>query len=122
MVAHNNTDTSLPSPPEECARPIPCTRHDAPDLLKYRADKAELSAIMRNFTSDKIHFVGIDNHTIVVPEYQTIRKEVKNGKDPAEFMKGEYRTYRTGYIKATDKYMENRLFFPFTLPLRTTAY
>eukprot|EP01032_Pedospumella_encystans_P011608 gene11608-13490_t len=115
-LSHNDLDLSDIACAEDTGPQCPRARPDAPDLLKYRADKAELSAIMRDFTNNKIHFVGIDDHTIVMPEYQTLRKAIKTGKDPAMFLKGEYRTYRTGYIKATNTYTENKLFFPYTLP------
>eukprot|EP01032_Pedospumella_encystans_P012214 gene12214-14146_t len=115
-LSHNDLDLSVIACAEDTGPQFPHARADAPDLLKYRADKAELSAIMRDFTNNKIHFVGIDDHTIVMAEYQTFRKAIKTGKDPALFMKGEYRTYRTGYIKATNIYTENKLFFPYTIP------
>ena len=117
MVAfsHNDLDLSDIACAEAAGPPCPRARPDAPDLLKYRAGKAELAAIMRDFTNNKIHFVGIDDHRIVMPEYQTFRKAIKAGKDPALFMKGEYRTYKTGYIKAINTYTENKLFFPCTL-------
>ena len=115
-LSQNDLDLSVIARTEDIGPQCPRARPDAPDLLKYCADKAELAAIMRDFTNNKIHFVGIDDHTIVMPEYQTFRKAIKAGKDPALFMKGEYRTYRTGYTKATNSYTENRLFFPSTLP------
>lgn len=115
-LSHNDLDLSVIAHTADIGPQCPRARPDAPDLLKYRADKAELSAIMRDFTNNQIHFVGIDKHTIVMPEYQTFRKAIKAGKDPALFMKGEYRTYKTGYIKATNTYTENKLFFPSILP------
>ena len=97
------------SGPPTQRRPDPT---DLPDLPKYLAAKADLSAIMRDFTDNKIHFVGVDNHVIAMAEYQNISKFTKSGEDPAKFMKGEYRSYKTGYVKKTNSYTENKLFFP----------
>lgn len=97
------------SGPPTQRRPDPA---DLPDLPKYLAAKADLSAVMRDFTDNKIHFVGVDNHVIAMAEYQNISKFTKSGEDPAKFMKGEYKIFKTGYVKKTNSYTENKLFFP----------
>jgi hypothetical protein len=85
---------------------------DLPDLPEYLQAKANLSSVMREFTDNKIHFIGLDNHVIAMAEYQSISKFTKTGEDPAKFMKGVSRTYKTGYNKKTNSYTENRLFIP----------
>lgn len=85
---------------------------DLPDLPEYLQAKATLATIMRDFTDNKIHFVGLDNHVIAMAEYQGISKFIKAGEDPARFMKGNSRAYKTGYNKKTNSFTENRLFLP----------
>jgi hypothetical protein len=85
---------------------------DLPDLPLYLQAKAELSSIMRDFTDNKIHFVGLDNHVIAMAEYQTISKFTKTGADPGKYMKGTAKVYKTGYNKKTNTFTENRLFIP----------
>lgn len=67
---------------------------------------------MRDFTDNKIHFVGLDNHVIAMAEYQGISKFIKAGEDPGRFMKGTARAYKTGYNKKSNSFTENRLFLP----------
>ena len=85
---------------------------DLPELPLYLNAKAQLSAIMRDFTDNKIHFVGLDDHVIAMAEYQSISKYTKTGEDPAKFMKGYANVYKTGYNKKTNSFTENRLFIP----------
>jgi hypothetical protein len=83
-----------------------------PDLPLYLHAKAELSSIMQDFTDNKIHFIGLDNHVITVAEYQTISRFTETGADPGKFMKGCSRVYKTGYNKETNTFEEGRLFVP----------
>ncbi len=85
---------------------------DLPDLPLYLQAKAELSSIMRDFTDNKIHFIGLDNHVIAMAEYQSISKFTKTGVDPGKFMQGNTKVYRTGYNKKMNTFTENRLFVP----------
>lgn len=85
---------------------------DLPELPEYLQAKAELSSIMRDFTDNKIYFLGLDNHVIAMAEYQSISKFTKTGVDPGKFMQGKAKTYKTGYNKKANTFTENRLFIP----------
>lgn len=85
---------------------------DLPDLPLYLQAKAELSSIMRDFTDNKIHFIGLDGHVIAMAEYQSISKFTKTGADPGKFMQGTSNVYKTGYNKKSNTFTENRLFIP----------
>ena len=94
------------------ARKQPPVPMDLPDLPEYLQAKTGVAALMRDFTDNKIHFVGIDGHAIVMAEYQSISRFTKSGEDPARFMQGEVRVFKTGYNKKTNTFTENRLFVP----------
>ena len=94
---------------------------DLPDLPRYLQAKATLSTIMRDFTDNKVHFVGLDGHVISMAEFQSISKFTKTGEDPSKFMQGSSDTYKTGYNKKTNTFTENTLFVPLCVPYQTSS-
>lgn len=109
-AAYTNTTSAHSAGAVPAPRKIAPT--DLPDLPEYLQAKATLATIMRDFTDNKIHFVGLDNHVIAMAEYQGISKFIKAGEDPARFMQGTSKAYKTGYNKKSNSFTENRLFLP----------
>jgi hypothetical protein len=96
----------------------PLERVNLPDFLQA---KEMLASIMRAFTENRVYFIGLDNHIVSIAEYHNITRFTKAGEDPAKFMKGESRTYKTGYNKKTHSYTENKLFIPAFKPCRVDS-
>jgi len=82
------------------------------ELDEYLLEKARLSNVMREFTNNVVHFFAPDSTVVAMAGYQDISKHTKRGEDPARFLKGNSRKFRTGFNKKTDSYTYTTIFFP----------
>jgi hypothetical protein len=80
-------------------------------LTAYKHKKAVLAHIMREFSSNNLHFKTLCGEDVFVRQFQLLKSA---GEKIEDVLRGDQLVFRVGINKKTSSYTESMLFIPYT--------